>query len=129
MSYFNTRISKKQASDTGMAMVLILLLLGLYYNQKAFYIAGTIALVVNMIAPVIFYPVAIVWLGIANMLGTVVSRIILSVVFFLVVFPVAMIRRAAGRDSLYLRKWRQGNESVMKIRDHWYSPGDLEKPF
>ncbi|MBN1339059.1 MAG: hypothetical protein JXA03_07040 [Bacteroidales bacterium] len=129
MKYFSAQISKKQSSDTGMAMVLILLLSGLYFGDKGFFIAGTIALAGNMIVPAVYYPVAIVWFGLASVLGSVVSRILLSIFFFILVLPVGWFRRAAGKDSLYLRKWKQDKGSVMKVRDHWYDAGDLEKPF
>lgn len=112
-----------------MAMVLILLLSGLYFGDKGFFIAGTIALAGNMIVPAVYYPVAIVWFGLASVLGSVVSRILLSIFFFILVLPVGWFRRAAGKDSLYLRKWKQDKGSVMKVRDHWYDAGDLEKPF
>jgi hypothetical protein len=57
------------------------------------------------------------------------SRLLLSIVYLLVVTPVGLIRRAAGKDSLRLRSFRADNESVMVERNHRFAAGDLEKPY
>ena len=53
-NFFMTKISKSQAVDTGMAMVLILLLLGLYFEEMAWFKYGLIALLITMIIPMTF---------------------------------------------------------------------------
>jgi len=34
-----------------------------------------------------------------------------------------------GKDSLRLRAFRAGNESVMVVRNHTFTASDLEKPY
>jgi len=58
-----------------------------------------------------------------------VSRILLTLVFFVVVLPVGLFRRAAGKDSLQLARFHQGRESVMRVRDHIFGPADIDKPY
>lgn len=43
------------------------------------------------------------WMGLAFVMGNVVSRAILAAVYYLVVTPVGLAARAAGRDKLGLR--------------------------
>jgi len=112
-----------------MAVVLILLLIGLFTDRVLFYQIGIPVLVVNMIIPKIFYPFAILWFGISGLLGDIVSRILLSVIYICIVIPVGFIRKLSGNDSLNLKKFNQSGESVMITRDHSYSASDLEKPF
>jgi NhaP-type Na+/H+ and K+/H+ antiporter len=122
-------ITKKEAGDTGMAMVLICLLLG-YFTGKAMY--NTIAiplLVLNMAFPMFYYPFAIVWLGLTNLLGMVVSKILLSVVYIVVLLPVGLVRRMMGKDSLALKQFKKGNDSVMINRDHQFSGNDIIHPY
>jgi hypothetical protein len=51
-------------------------------------------------------PVYWAWMGVAFVLGNIVSRIAVGAVFFLVVTPFALAMRVAGRDALRLRRDR-----------------------
>jgi len=124
-----TEINKDKSRDTGMAMVLILLILELIYNNNLFFKIAMAALIINMIAPLFYKPLAYVWLGLAHLIGTVVSKIILFFVYMLIVFPVALIRKLLGKDSLKLKAWRKGNESVMNERNYVFTRQDIEKPY
>jgi len=129
MKYFSTDISNKKCSDAGMAAVLIVLLIGLFTRKAIFYQIGIPLLVVNMIIPVFFFPFAILWFGLSGLMGDILSRVILSIVYIFVVLPVGFIRKLAGKDPLNLRNFKSADHSVMINRDHLYSSDDLEKPF
>ena len=129
MKYFRTRLSRQQCSDAGMAASLILLLAGIFTGRAAFYQLAVPALVINMIIPRFWYPFAIVWFGLAGLMGDAVSRLLLTMVYFVLVLPVGLIRKLFGRDNLKLKMFRKSDESVMTRRDHMYVPADLEKPF
>jgi hypothetical protein len=122
-------ISKKEASDTGMAMTLICLLLGYFTKNNNFYIAAIPALVINMAFPMFYYPFAMVWLTLTNLLGAVVSRILLSIVYVLILLPIGLIRRATGKDSLNLKGFKKSASSVMVVRDHEFTANDIKNPF
>ena len=82
MKFFTTNISKDQSRDTGMAMVLLCMLLAVSPKHPHGYLYAAMALqVVNMIFPQIFRPVAVVWLGFSNLLGEIAPKILLSIVF------------------------------------------------
>jgi len=127
--FFPAKITKDQAKDTGMAMVLICLIAGFFSHNDLFFKLAIPLLVVDMIVPKIYTPVAFVWLGLSRLLGTVISKILLTVVFVVLVVPVGLIRRVLGKDALQLRKFKRGKESVMSNRDHVYAPADIEKPY
>jgi hypothetical protein len=120
---------RDQSRDTGMAMVLLLLLALMQWGRSEFLIAAVIVHVVNMVVPQVFRPVAIVWFALAHVLGAVASRVLMCVVFALVVTPIGLLRRALGKDSLRLRAFRASDESVMVERNHTFTAGDLEKPY
>jgi hypothetical protein len=124
-----TTITRDQSRDTGMAMVLLLLLGLIAFERHGFLVAAIIVHVVNMIVPQAFRPVAVVWLGLSHVIGAVVSRILLSIVYVLVVTPVGLLRRLAGKDSLRLRAFKASDESVMVARNHTFAGRDLEKPY
>ena len=54
-----------------------------------------------------------------------VSKIILTLIFFLIVTPVGLIRRWTGADSLQLKKWKQGTDSVFVERQGVIQDKDL----
>ncbi len=86
-------------------------------------------LVINMIIPTVYRMPAVCWLGFAHFLGTIMSKVILSIVFFLLVVPVGVVRRIAGKDTLQLKAFKTGRGSVMKSRNRKMSKEDLAKPY
>ena len=127
--FFTRKITKDQSRDTGMAMVLLLLIVFLSRKREGWLIAAMVVLVLDMVVPQIYKPVAVIWLGLSDLLGAVVPKILLSVVFFLVVAPIAILRRLAGKDSLKLRAFKASKESVMVERNHVFTSADLERPY
>jgi hypothetical protein len=127
--YFSGQINRKKCSDAGMAAVLILLLLGLFTRRIIFYQVAIPLLVINMIVPYFFYPFAFLWFGLAAIMGDILSKIILAVIYVIFVIPVGLVRRMAGKDPLNLRNFKRADHSVMIRRDHLYTSSDLEKPF
>jgi hypothetical protein len=123
------KITKEQSRDTGMALVLVLLIVRVFIVNNTFLLFAIIALVVNMTFPQLYRPLAFLWLGFAHALGMIMSRIILSVVFFAVVTPVALVRKLAGKDTLKLAAFKAGRDSAMLTRNHTFTAKDLEKPF
>lgn len=123
------KITKDQSRDTGMAVVLLLLLIFASKKKEGYLLAAIILQVVNMAVPQVFKPVALVWLGFSELLGAVMSRILLSIVFFAVVTPIAVFRRLVGKDSLKLRAFKASKDSVMVERNHTFIGRDLERPY
>lgn len=126
---FWTKASTAQARDTGMAMVLICLLFAWIGGYKAMVPTAILVLVVNMIHPGIYKPLARVWFGLSHVLGTVMSKVILSLAFFLVLTPMGLLRKALGKDSLHVACWKKGTDSVFRVRDHTFTAADIEQPF
>jgi hypothetical protein len=129
LELFRKKITKDQSRDTGMAMVLLLLILLATRKREGYLFAAMALHVLNMTVPQVFRPVAVLWLGLSDLLGAVVSRILLSIVFFAVVTPIGILRRLLGKDSLKLRAFKASQESVMLERNHTFIGQDLERPY
>lgn len=112
-----------------MAMVLICLLIAFFGQKQQFSGVAILLLLLNMIWPSIFKPLAKIWLGLSHMLGTIMSKIILVVIFFGLVLPVGLLRRFLGKDTLQLKKWKKGHDSVFKVRDHEFTSEDINHPY
>ena len=126
---FPKKISKKEATDTGMAMALICLLLGHFTKHDYYYMIAIPVLVIDMTFPMFYYPFAMVWLGLTNLLGAVMSRVLISIVYILILLPMGLIRKATGKDSLNLKGFKKDTKSVMVVRDYEFTAKDITNPF
>ena len=120
---------RDRSRDTGLAVVLLLLLVQLATGRRGLTTAAAIVLVVTMTAPLVFRPVSVAWFGLSHVLGTVMSKVLLAAVFYLIVTPMGVVRRLLGHDSLQLRAFKGGDASVLHARQHVFAPGDLDKPY
>lgn len=126
---FNLNIDNSKARDTGMALTLILLLLELWMGGGLYLKIAAGTLVLDMITPSLFKPLAYIWFGFAHIMGTIVSKVLLFIVFVILVVPVGLIRKILGKDNLQLNNWRKGSASVFVTRNHSFTASDIEKPF
>ena len=122
-------ITVEKCKDSGLALVLISLICYQVWKLEIFILAAIVILVAAMTYPLIFQPFARFWFALSIALGTVVSKIILTVLFFVIVLPIGLIRRAMGKDSMQMNNWKKGKESVFRVRKHIYSAKDMEHPF
>jgi hypothetical protein len=123
------KLSAKQLIDAGSALVLILLIIGFLTRNTLFYKLAIPALLINMTFPKFYYPFGIFWYGLSNLLGYVVSRILLTIVYVIMVIPVGLFRRLIGKDPLYLNRFKKGHASTLKIRDYTFSSKDITNPY
>ena len=123
------KITKDQSRDTGMAMVLLLLILHVSLKREGFLFGAITLHVLNMTVPWAYRPIAIIWLGLSHLIGTFVSKVLLSIVFFAIVTPIGILRGLVGKDSLKLRSFKASDESAMLDRNHTFTGGDIERPY
>ena len=119
----------EKCKDSGLALVLICLICFHIWKLSAFIILATLFLLVAMTYPPIFKPFAKFWFALSTTLGTFASKIILTILFFVMVLPVTLLRRLMGKDSMQIKRWKTGNQSVFRRRDHCFSAEDLKHPY
>jgi hypothetical protein len=69
--------------------------------------------------------VGVVSIAIPVILGAINGKILLSVVFFVILFPVAVISRLGKKNILALK--RESRKTVFVERNHKYTGKDLEQ--
>jgi hypothetical protein len=121
--------ARDRSRDTGLALVLVLLIAHATTGRDVFTTAALVVLVAAMTAPLLFRPLSVLWFGLSHVLGAVMSKVLLAAVFYLILTPVGVVRRLLGHDSLRLRAFRQSTGSVLHERRHVFVAGDLEKPY
>jgi hypothetical protein len=67
-------------------------------------IPGAALLLVGVLKPGLLAPLNLVWFWIGKLLGMVVAPIVMMMIFFVTITPIALIVRWSGKDSLRLRR-------------------------
>lgn len=125
----NKKMTNEKCKDSGLALVLISLICFQIWKLPLLMLLAIIFLVAAMTWPPIFKPFAIFWFALSTALGTVVSKVILSLLFFLLVSPIGLLRQVMGKDAMQIKDWKKGNSSVFHVRDHRFEAKDLEHPY
>ena len=106
-----TQVTSKEARKTSLIVAAVLAIVStfLFYrgSVRAHFVTACLALLLVLVG--LFVPPAAklfhrVWFTIAFALGWVNSRILLTIIYFLVFVPYGIVSRLAGRDPLGLRQ-------------------------
>lgn len=86
------------------------------YDGKPVAIQAFLVLAAAFLAFTLFMPIALrplnkAWYKLGLLMGRVVSPIVLGILFFILITPIAIVMRLAGRDPLKLRK--------QDVQSHW----------
>ena len=69
-------------------------------RAPVFFILAVIFLFFGIFLPIILKPFQKIWMGLALLMGAVMSRVILCILFYLVVTPIGLLARCFGKDFL-----------------------------
>lgn len=122
-------ISRRQNMEMGVVLTLVLLVVGLISGEIFWYKIAVSALLVTALIPVVYTPLSRLWFGFARLAERFFSIIILTLIFYLIVTPIALLRRCFFEDTLRLRNFGKGGSSVFIIKDKTYQAEDLEKQY
>jgi len=105
----NIKSSKKELRQFGIVMGVAFGLLGILFlwRHKGYYpylfVVSAVFFIFGIALPVILKPVQKIWMSVAILIGHVVTRVILSILFFLVLTPMGLIARLFGKQFLNLK--------------------------
>ena len=131
----NIKTHKRDLRNFGITFCVILIILSnfLFIKNKDSYqlvaYLGSAFLVIGLIAPIILKPIYLVWMIFAIILGWIMTRLILSLLFYIILSPIGLLMRLFGKDFLGL-KLDSSYQSYWNERDkNIESTQDLEKQF
>lgn len=101
----NIKSGEKELKEFGLLIGGILLAIALIALWKGkvrpwFFGVGGLLAGLGLFAPALLKPLQKLWMALGLTLGFFVSRIVLTLLFYLVVTPIGMITRAMGKDIL-----------------------------
>ena len=88
-------------------------------------VISVVFLILGIINSKILTPLNKVWFKIGILLGSIISPIIMGIIFFLVVTPTSIIMKILGKDLLNLKKnnndsyWIQKNNQNSKMKNQY----------
>ena len=78
-------------------------------------IAGLVLCVLSLTIPIVLKPVYWVWMVLGAILGWLMTRLILSLLFYLVITPIGLFSRLSGNNFLEL-KWDKSKTTYWNYR-------------
>ena len=100
-----------------------LLIIGLWLDIHVLVIVSASIGLGSVLIPPFARFVNWIWMKLALGLGWINSRILLTLIYFLVLFPIAIISRLFRNDPMELKKG--SGDSYYKTRDHRFEKEDL----
>ena len=117
----NIKSEKSDLRKFGITIGVILLIITgfLFWKEKeSFQILltfGVTLCILGIVIPFILKPIYWVWMIFATILGWIMTRVILSLLFYIIVTPIGLIPRFFGKQFLELR-WDKSKESYWNFR-------------
>jgi hypothetical protein len=131
----NIKGTRKNLLTFALTVGAVLAVIGvvLYWKEQTGYqnlwiIAGLL-IVCGWAIPVVLKPLYFVWMAFAALLGWIMTRVILGILFYIIFTPIGVIGRLFGKRFLDLR-WKEAKDSYWEYRKNdRLDPEHYEKQF
>ena len=123
LRYFALTFSAVVAGVFGLILPLVM---GAGISWTPWVIALAVALL-GLFAPSSVRSFYRLWMQFGRVMSAITTRIVLSIVFYLLVFPVSLVLRARGKDPLH-RKWNHSSKTYRVVSEN-SDPSHMERPF
>ncbi len=128
--------SPRDLKKFGLTMAIVLAILATLiflfgsHPERALWLSilSLLFLLFAILFPLLLKPLHTFWMGLAFFLGWFVSRILLTILFFMVITPIGLLLRLFGKDLLNL-KIEKDKKSYWIRRQYKPSPDSYEKMF
>ena len=129
------KITKKEVRNFGITVAFIFLVIGAILLWRSntsyliFIIVGFVLLGIGLIIPIILKPIYFTWMVLGNILGWIMTRIILGFLFYVIITPIGLIPRLFGKQFIKL-KWNKTDSTYWNYRtESLFEKENYEKQF
>ena len=125
--YLHPVLSMDVSEKVKAQLVIVTGLVVLYFVFKSpwwLYAAAAVGLL-SIVIPAVGDLIVKAWFKVAEILGNINGKIILSVMFFVFLWPIAMLYRLTTKNPLAIK--RTDDSSFYTERNHQYTKDDLEQ--
>ena len=114
---------KSKALETILILVAALIILFWIYHKKIFLLVSLILILIATTSEFLTKKISLAWLKFSEAIGKVMSKVILTAVYFIILVPLAFLFRLTGKDQLQLKRKK---DSYFVERNHLFSKKDIE---
>ena len=131
----NIKSGKSDLRKFGITMGIVLTLLGglLFWREKDYYfyffILAAAFIIPGLAVPAVLKPIHKVWMTISIILGWIMTRVILSVLFYFVVTPTGWLARLFGKQFLDLKIDKGVSSYWISKEEQKLNKADYERQF
>ena len=117
----NIRSEKRDLRKFGITIGIILVMIAgfLFWKEKEsfqiFLTVGVILCVLGFTVPVVLKPIYWIWMIFATILGWIMTRVILSLLYYVIFTPIGLISRLFGKQFIEL-KWDKTDSTYWNYR-------------
>jgi hypothetical protein len=128
-------MDRKALRNFGLLMAVVLILVGgwLWWKSAATwpYVLGAAALlgVIAIAAPMSLKPFYRVWMVFALIMGWVMTRVVLTLVYYLVLTPIGLLGRVFGEQFLHLKRSKDSDTYWVRRTGPAREKSDYERQF
>ena len=105
----NIKETKEDLRKFGLTVGIVLAAIGtlLFYFEKSsaiyFTVIGGLLILLGILLPQLLKPINKVWMGVAIVLGFIMTRVILTTLFYLVITPIGFLAKIFGKKFMLLK--------------------------
>ena len=96
---------------------------------RVFGVIAIMLLIGALLVPTSLGPIQRAWMGLAHMISKVTTPIFMGIIYFLVLAPVGVVRRALGKNSLEHEADSSAGVGFWVVRQEGKRRGDLGRQF
>ena len=117
----NIKSEKNDLRKFGITVGIILMMIAgfLFFNKiesiQMLLTIGIVLFLLSVLIPGFLKPIYWVWMIFATIIGWIMTRVILSLLYFLIVTPIGLISRIFGKQFLEL-KWNKSSNTYWNYR-------------
>ena len=114
----NITSSKKELRKFGLLIGIISLIIFFLFQNKVhfiFLISGLILVIFGLFIPILLKPFYFIWMALASIMNWLMTKLILSILFFFLLTPIGLLMRAFGKSFIDI-KYNDKKDSFWEIR-------------
>lgn len=120
------KLNREKEIETILTICVGFIVVFLITKTKLFLTLALVLGLVGLFSKFLTSKVAWLWMKLSEVMGAISSKVLLSVVFFFFLTPIAFLSRIFGKSNLQLTK---SETTYYTERNHQYVPEDFENTF
>ena len=121
------QLTPRRILETNTILGLACLVVGILSHKTPWFYGSAALLIIGLFIPALGKWIAFSWLKFGQVLGAINSKILLGLVYYLFLTPLAFVFRLVKGDFFRLKKDEGPKRSYWIDRNHTYKKDDFEK--